>query len=347
MKIGCSFFGTVSGIEVQLFTLENQNGMKVQLTNYGGIITSIETPDKNKKIKNVVLGFKTLEEYVSDEYLNSYPYFGAVIGPVGNRISKGEFSIEGKKYSVVKNNGNNHLHSGVIGFDKVIWDAKQFKSGDKVGVELSYVSVDGEGGYPGNLDVKVIYSLSNLNEFTIEYFATTDAVTPVNLTQHTYFNLGDGKTIKNHFLQLNADKYTEVNDEMIPTGNLPSVTNTAYDFRKLKEIEEGVTDLNSGFDVNYDLNNAKGDLIKAGVLYEKKSGRVLEVYTTEVGMQLYTGEYIPSLKVNGKDKFGSFSGVALETQHFPDAINQPNFKSILLQPNNTYCQKTIYKFLVQ
>jgi len=347
MKLEKSFFGTVDGVEVQLFALTNQKGMKVQLTNYGGIVTSIETLDKNKKVKNIVLGFETLEEYLSEQYLNSYPYFGAVIGRVGNRISNGEFSIENKKYKVTQNEGVNHLHGGTTGFDKVVWETKTFENSDSIGVELLYVSIDGEEGYPGNLQVKVRYTLTDENEFKIEYFATTDAVTPINLTQHTYFNLGDDSTIKKHQLQINSDAYTETNEEGIPTGKLISVHNTPYDFRVLKKVDSHFDILEYGYNTNYDLNNESEDFIKAGELYEPNSGRLMEVFTTDVGIQLYTGAFNPVFKVNGEDKFGKFSGIALETQHFPDAVNQPEFKSILLSPNETYYQKTIYKFLVR
>lgn len=346
MEIKASNFGTLNNHKIQLFTLSNSNKVTIKFTNYGGIVTSIETPDKNNKIKNIALGFDTLEEYLSEEYLGSYPYFGAIIGRVANRIAQGKFTIEGEEYSLEKNNDNNHLHGGLIGLDRVIWKATPFEKADEVGVVLSYLSVDGEEGYPGNLKLKVIYSLTADNEFKIEYFAETDATTPINLTQHSYFNLGDDATVKNHKLQLNSEKYTEVNSELIPTGNMPTVDKTTYDFRNLKRIGEGFEELQDGYDTNYDLENLQGNLIKAAELQDPKSGRVLEVFTTEVGIQLYTGGSLPTIAVNGNPKFGKFTGVALETQHFPDAINQPNFESILLYPEEQYHQKTIYKFSV-
>lgn len=346
MQIKTSNFGIINNLKVQLFTLINKNNVEVKITNYGGIITSINTPDINNNSKNIILGFDSLDAYTSKDYLASYPYFGAIIGRVANRISNGKFELDAKQYSVAKNNDNNHLHGGLIGFDRVIWDAKSFKAVDKVGVILSYLSVDGEEGYPGNLKVKVEYSLNNENELSINYFAETNAATPINLTQHSYFNLGDEATIKNHYLQLNCDKYTEIDSELIPTGNMISVKHTPYDFNKIKRIGNGFKSLKDGYDTNFDLNNDKGVLIKAGELYEPTSKRLLEVFTTEAGIQVYSGGSIPKLKIDGEDKFGKFSGVALETQHFPDALHHPNFQSIILNPGEKYQQQTIYKFSV-
>ena len=346
MKIEISNFGVVNGCKVQLFKLSNNNGVVIKLTNYGGIVASIETPDKNKKSKNIVLGFDDLESYLSSNYLKNYPYFGCLIGRVGNRIANSQFELNGKKYSVSKNKGEDHLHGGFVGFDRVIWKAKPFQNKESVGVELQYLSVEGEEGYPGNLYVKVIYSLTNKNEFVIEYFAETDIETPVNLTQHTYFNLGNESTIDNHLLQLSSNEYNELDAEMIPTGQLLPVNNSPYDFRDQKRIGNGFGLLEKGYDVNYSLNNAKGSFIKAGELYDQDSGRLLEVFTTEVGIQLYTGAYIPEIEINGVKKFGSFSGVALETQHFPDSVNHKHFPNTILKPNDNYYQKTIYKFSI-
>ena len=347
MNLITSPFGKVNNKDVQLFTLVNDNNIQVNLTNYGGIITSIQTPDKHNNSKNIVLGFDDLKSYLSEQYLGSYPYFGAIIGRFGNRIKEGKFEMAGKEFKVPVNNGPNHLHGGLEGFDKKIWKANTFEKKDVVGVELSYLSPDGEEGFPGNLNVKVVYSLNNNNEFSIEYRAETDKATPVNLTQHTYFNLGDETTIQNHFLQMDSAEITEMNHVNIPTGKLLSVENSPFDFRNRKQIGQDFDQLEMGYDNNYCLNNDKGKLLKAAELFETSSGRKLEVYTTEVGMQLYTGAHNPMLEINGDNKFGPYSGVALETQHYPDSVNHKIFPSTILRPNNKYLQKTIYKFSVE
>ena len=343
MKIETSYFGKVKDVDVNLFTISNSE-VTVKFTNYGGVITSIETPDHSGSVRNIVLGFDNLEAYLSDEYLNSYPYFGAIIGRVGNRVANSQFKLDGKLIKVSPNRGGFQLHGGFVGFDKVIWDAKPFEKKDRVGVELSYLSVAGEEGYPGNLQVKVVYSLNAANEFLIEYFAETDQATPVNLTQHTYFNLGEEQTIANHDLILNASAYNELNDDSIPTGEILCVENSPYDFRSKKKIGEGLRQLEMGYDKNYILNNLEGDFIKVGELSEETSGRKMEFFTTEIGMQLYSGAYNPVIKVNGKDQFGPYSGVALETQHFPDSVNHKHFPSTILRPGEKYAQKTMFKF---
>lgn len=344
MNLEIAHFGDVKGVPVKLFTLVNKNNVTIKITNYGGLITAIETPDKNGRTKNIVLGFNTLEEYLSDVYLSSYPYFGAIIGRVGNRVGNSQFEIDGELYKVSPNKGKDHLHGGFVGFDKVVWNAKSFQSEEFVGVELSYLSVDGEEGYPGNLEVKVIYSLNKDNDFLIEYFANTDKATPVNLTQHTYFNLGDETTIKNHELVVNSNEYHELSEALIPTGKVIAVEQTPYDFRNKKRIGQDFDLLDGGYDRNYCLNNTNGNFIKVAELSEEKSGRKMKVYTTEIGMQLYTGFYNPSIEINGVEKFGSFSGVALETQHFPDSVNNKHFPSTVLRPKENYYQKTMYKF---
>ncbi|MCF6296601.1 MAG: galactose mutarotase [Flavobacteriaceae bacterium] len=344
MQISSTIFGTIENTEVKLFILKNNNGVEVKFTNYGGIITSIITPDKNRDYQNIVLGFDKLDHYLSKKYLDSYPYFGAIIGRFGNRISNGKFSLKGIDYKLSTNNSPNHIHGGFKGFDKIIWKAKPFKNKNLVGVELTYLSIDGEEGYPGNLQLKITYSLTEENEFTIDYFAETDKATPINLTQHSYFNLGNEPTILNHQLQLNCEKYTETDSDSIPTGKILSVKNTPLDFRKIKTLKKDIDYLEIGYDNNYCLNNDTGKLIKAGKLIDNKSGRIMEVYTTEVGIQLYTGKFIPELIIDGLKKFGAFSGVALETQHYPDSVNHPNFPSTILHPQEKYQQKTIYKF---
>ena len=344
MRITSGDFGFVNDEMVQLFTLSNKNGVTIKITNYGGLITSIETPDKTGAIKNITLGFDTLEEYLSPDYLNSYPYFGALIGRVGNRTSNGEITIDGKLYNLPKNTGVDHLHGGIIGFDRKIWEASTFQKEKVVGVTLNYLSKDGEEGYPGNLAVKIVYSLTNENEFFVKYYAETDKATPVNLTQHAYFNLGDEATVLNHQLQVSGFEITETSEAHIPTGKMLQVENTPWDFRIKKKIGRDFHLIERGYDNNYSLNNLKGDFIKAAELSEEVSGRTMEVYTTQVGMQLYTGFWNPELEVNGEKKFGPYSGVALETQHYPDAAAQKHFPSTILRPGEQFAQKTMFRF---
>lgn len=347
MRIIKKNFGKVDGEDVQLFILQNGNGLEIKITNYGGIVTSVKTHDNNGKYQNVVLGFDKLEDYLSKAYLDSYPCFGALIGRFGNRIAKGKFSLDGNNYDLEINHPPNHLHGGFKGFDKNIWNAKILDHEEFVGLELAYLSRDGEGGYPGDLQVKVIYSLTEDNEFVIEYFAETNKATPINLTQHSYFNLSGEKTILNHQLQLNAEEINGVDSELIPTGKMLSVLNTPFDFRKMKSIKKDFYLLENGYDNNYSLNNEDGNFIKAGELYDDTSGRLMEIFTTEVGIQLYTGKFIPILTIDDQEKFGPFTGVALETQHYPDSPNHSNFPNTILRPGEKYYQKTIYKFSVR
>lgn len=345
MNIHTSTFGKLpDGREVQLFTLTGDNGTEVKITNYGAIITSIKMPDKNGKTENVVCGFNKLEDYLSDEYLGSYPYFGAIIGRFGNRIAKGHLEIDGKTYEMAINNGPNHLHGGKTGFDRRLWDAKTFHNNGEAGVELSYLSPHLEENYPGNLTVKCIYSLNAQNELGLEYIAKTDRPTVVNLTNHTYFNLTGGReNILNHELKLTATKMTEM-VEQIPTGKILPVEGTPFDFRNFKTFARDLDQLPTGYDDNFVLDNEKGELKYTGTLREKESGRKVDVFTTQPGLQLYTGYWIPELTIDGEKKFGSYAGVALETQHYPDSVNRPEFPSTLLRPGETYNEKTIYKF---
>jgi len=347
MEIIKTSFGQVDDKNVQLFTLKNEAGLEIKLTNYGGIVTSIKSPDKKGKYQNIVLGFDKLEDYRSKDYLKSYPCFGALIGRFGNRIAKGKFSLDGNDYELEINHPPNHLHGGFKGFDKVIWNAKIIENENSGGVELTYFSKDGEGGYPGNLNVKVNYSLTENNELAIEYFAETDKATPINLTHHSYFNLSGERTILNHQLQLNSEEINVVDAELIPTGKMLSVENTPFDFRKMKALKKDFDRLENGYDNNYTLNNEAGNFIKAGELYHEDTGMLMEIFTTEVGIQLYTGKFIPILSIDGQEKFGSYSGVALETQHYPDSPNHPNFPDTILRPEEKYHQKTVYKFSVR
>lgn len=344
MQITKEPFGQLNGLQVDLFTLSNDNNVTIKITNYGAIITSIETPDKNGNCENIVCGFNKFEDYISEQYLNSYPYFGSIIGRFGNRIANGKFTLEGKEYQLAINNGPNALHGGLVGFDKKLWEAETIMADDKVGVKLSYTSSDMEEGYPGKLDVICTYTLNNQNELVIDYEAVTDKTTIINLTNHTYFNLTAGKeNIMNHELELTAESLTEAED-MTPTGKIISVEGTVFDFRARKKLGRDIATLADGYDNNYVLGNNTGNLVYAGTLSEATSGRSVEVYTTQPGMQLYTGYWNPELIIDGKKKFGSFSGVAMETQHYPDSINHSNFPSPILKPGEKYQEKTIYKF---
>ena len=345
MKVTKSLFGkTNEGIVVDLFTLSNDNQVTVKITNYGAIVTSIVTPDKNGELANIACGFEKLEDYLSPEYLGSYPYFGCVCGRCCNRIDKGQFTLEGKKYALAVNNGPNHLHGGLIGYDHRFWSGEIIEDGVKVGVKLSLFSPDMEEGYPGNLKVTCTYTLNNNNELTIEYTADTDQTTLVNLTNHTYFNLTGGKeNIKNHELELTAKTFTDSVDA-IPTGEILSVEGTPNNFLAKKKLGQDLAELPTGYDLNFVLDNEEGELVHAATLSEATSGRMVEVHTTQPGIQLYTGYWIPELTIGGQKKFGSYSGVALETQHYPDSINKPQFPSVTLAPGQAFYEKTVYTF---
>jgi len=342
MHIKKEIFGQCpKGEKVYLFTLVNPNGVIVKITNYGAIITSIEMADKQGGRENIVLGFNTLDEYLSADYLANYPYFGAVCGRYCNRIAGGKLNVEGISYQLFVNNGPNHLHGGQTGFDKMIWSPKTIEMPDFVGLELKYRSVHLEENYPGNLDVSILYKLTHKNELQIEYKATTDKTTVVNLTNHTYFNLNGGKeNIFNHQLLINSKKRTLNDATLIPTGEIADVTNTAFDFSSTKSVGEDIGSLPDGYDLNFVLDNPTQRMVFAGKLSEGQSGRSVAVYTNEPGIQLYTGYYIPTLK----NRFGRYSGLALETQHYPDSPNHPEFPSTELHPGETYKSKTTYLF---
>lgn len=345
MKISKSLFGRLAdGQAVFKYTLENDNGLEVNVINYGAIITSIITPGKDGKQENIVCGFDKLEDYLSDTYLSGYPYFGCIIGRVGNRIKKGQFTLEGKAYQLAINNGPNHLHGGMVGFDRRVWQGEGLVEEEKVGILLSYFSPDMEENYPGNLNVSCLYSLNNNNELSMEYFATADQTTIINMTNHTYFNLTGGKeNIKGHELALCANAMTEAVD-LIPTGRIIPVKGTPYDFTQFKALGRDLEELPEGYDLNFVLDNEDGELVYAGCLRENSSGRQVEVFTTQPGIQLYTGFWIPELEIDGKMRFGRYSGVALETQHYPDSINQPAFPSVVLEAGEKYMQTTVYRF---
>ena len=343
MKIKKEHFGkTNDGKNVDLFYLTNKNGTVVKITNYGGIITSIIVPDKIGKFDDIVLGFNTL-----NKYLKAHPYFGAIIGRYANRISKAKFFLNGNEYKLATNNGKNHLHGGIKGFDKVLWKAKEIKKENEICLKLSYLSKDGEEGYPGNLSIIVTYSLTNNDELKIDYEAETDKATPINLTNHSYFNLkGAGKSdILSHVLTIYADKYTPVDKGLIPTGELKKVKGTPMDFLKPYAIGLRIKEVKGGYDHNFVLNHKKGILSPAARVYEPETGRVIEILTTQPGIQFYSGNFLNgTIKGKNGKQYNKHYGFCLETQHFPDSPNLPNFPSTILKPGEKYSQTTIYKF---
>lgn len=339
-KVVKADWGEADGKKVYLYTLTNSNGIQVKISNYGATLTSWVTPDKNGDKSSVVLGFDSLSGYLAQP-----PYFGATIGRYGNRIAKGQFKIDGITYTLAKNNGENHLHGGNKGFDKVVWDAAP-GSGSAPALTLSYLSRDGEEGYPGNLKVTVTYTLTDDNELLIDYSAETDKPTVVNLTNHSYFNLtGDAaKTILDHTLQVNADKYTPVDKGLIPTGELKAVAGGAFDFLQPHAIGERIAAVEGGYDHNFVLTRKTSELELVATLSDSVSGRKLEVYTVEPGLQFYSGNFLDgSIKTSDGKPIQKYAALCLETQHFPDAPNQPAFPSTLLKPGEKYHTITKYK----
>ena len=335
---------------IKLYTLKNESGMTVRVTNYGAIVTSIIVPDRNGKQADVALGYDRVEDYINAV---DKPYFGAVVGRYGNRIAKGEFTLDGETYSLLKNNGENHLHGGAIGFDKVVWTVDEYVEAQAL--TLSYLAKDKEEGYPGNLQLKITYTLADDNSLVVDYHATTDKATPVNVTQHTYFNLkGEGQgTILDHQLMLNAKKFTPVDESLIPTGEMPTVAGTPFDFTTPKAIGHDIGQQNEqlvfglGYDHNWilDTDGKEGELSLAAEVHEPSSGRVMEIYTTEPGIQFYCGNFLDGrLKGKAGKPYVHRGGFCLETQHFPDSPNQPNFPSTILKPGETYDSKTVFKF---
>jgi aldose 1-epimerase len=352
-KITTRSFGTMpDGAEVKMFTLNNSQGMTMNVINYGGIIVSMSVPDKNGKLEDIVLGYDSLSHYIKNN-----PYFGALIGRYGNRIARGKFSLDGKTYQLGTNNGVNHLHGGAKGFDKVFWNIEPIDTAAGNALRLKYNSTDGEEGYPGNLNVEVIYLLTDKNELNITYKATTDKTTIVNLTQHTYFNLsGDAKTgILEHELLLNADQFIPVDNTLIPTGVLQKVEGTPFDFRTPTTIGSRINkkdqqlEFGKGYDHCWVLNDQEItnnlNLTLAATLHEPVSGRVMSVYTSEPGIQFYSGNFLDGSNI-GKNGavYEHRYGLCLESEHFPDSPNRKNFPSVVLKPGEVYRTQTVYSF---
>ena len=344
-----NFNDVVDGKEVGLFTLQNENGIVAQITNYGGKVVNLWTPDKNGNFEDIVLGFETIDEYLETSEI----YFGSIIGRYGNRIGGGTFVINDTTYTLAQNNNGNALHGGIKGFNNVVWDANQV---DSQTLELTYLSPNMEEGYPGNLDVTVQYKLTDDNELKIEYWATTDRPTPVNLTHHSFFNLkgaGNGN-VNDHVVQVNADFYTPVDEGLIPTGEIAPVEGTPMDFTESTQIGERIDadfeqlEFGNGYDHNWVLNQADNGLTYAAKVVEPQSGRTMEVYTNEPGIQFYGGNFLDGTVTGKEGKVYEFrSALCLETQHFPDSPNKEEFPSTILNPGEEYYSVCVYGFGVE
>jgi aldose 1-epimerase len=338
-------FGQLDGEPIALYTLSNANGLVAKATPYGALLTELHVPDRNGDFSDIVLGFDTLAPY-----LKEHPYFGVTIGRVANRIAKGRFTLAGKKYSLATNDGPNHHHGGDRGFDKRTWETIDASRDGEAALKFAYLSRDGEEGYPGNVSAAVTYRLTDRNELKIEFEATTDQPTPINLTHHSYFNLagaGNG-TILGHELQLIADHYTPVDETNIPTGEIASVKGTAMDFTQPVGIGTRIGSVPGnpgGYDHNYCLNNQSGAIERAARVRDPGTGRVMEIFTTQPGIQLYTGNGIDGSLTGKHGKvYGKHAGFCLETQHYPDAIHHAGFPSIVLNPGQTYTHTTVHRF---
>ncbi len=344
-------FGQVYGQAVEVYQMTNANGLKASITNYGGTMVSLIVPDKNGKMEDILLGYDNVDGFVANS-----PYFNALIGRYGNRIAGGKFSLDGKVYTLAANNNGNTLHGGLKGFDKVIWNAEPFENADGVGVKLGYTSKDMEEGYPGNLTVNVIYTLTNRNELIIEYMALTDKATVCNLTQHNYYNLtGSTKdSILGHVLTLNADKFTPIDKGSIPLGQMRQVKGTPMDFTQPRTIGDRINQADEqlecglGYDHNWVLNKKGKELSHAATLYEPKSGRVMEIWTEEPAVQFYSGNFLDgTITGKGGAVYKQRWGMCLETQHFPDSPNHPAFPTTTLRPGELYKTKTVHKFMTR
>ncbi|RCS46298.1 galactose mutarotase [Bremerella cremea] len=346
MSVTASEFGHLpDGTTIVKYTVDNGNGIKMELINYGAIMTSLTTPDKNGEATNINVGFDNLEGYLAGP-----PYFGATVGRYANRIAKGKFTLDGKEYTLATNNGPNSLHGGEKGFDKVVWNSKKIETPEAVGVQFDYTAKDGEEGYPGNLTVTVKYTLTPSNELVMDYTATTDAKTVLNLTNHNYWNLAGAQSGKNydHKLKLEADKYLPVDETLIPTGDLATVKGTPMDFTSFKAIGKDIQATGGdpvGYDHCYVLNDQSGELALAATVKEPTSGRVMEVWTTQPGIQFYSGNFLDGTDANAGLK--QHEAFCLETQHYPDTPNQEGFPTTTLEPGETFHEVTVHKFSVE
>jgi aldose 1-epimerase len=330
------------GRAVDIYTLANAKGMRVKLINYGAATVSVEVPDRDGKSADVTLGYDTLDGWLTDTC-----YFGATVGRYANRIAKGRFTLDGNTYTLATNNGPNHLHGGLRGFNKVLWDADLVETPQAVGVKFTYLSKDGEEGYPGNLKVTAVYTLNNENEFKAEFSATTDKATVVNLAHHSYWNLAGpaAGNVLGHELMITADKYVPVDANLIPTGELKPVAGTPMDFTKPTAIGARIAQVEGGYDHTFVLRNQTGKPALAAGAYEPKSGRVLEIFTDQPGVQFYSGNFLDgSVKGKGGIVYQKHFGFCLETQHYPDSPNHPEFPSVVLRPGETYHHVMIHRF---
>lgn len=349
-KVEMEPWGEINGQPVYLYTLTNANGAQMKVTNYGARVTSLIIPNKNENMVDVVLGFDNLQAY-----LDNHTYFGAIVGRYGNRIKDGKFTLDGVEHTLGRNNIDNHLHGGFKGFDQRVWNAEAVKTNEGVSVRLNYLSKDGEEGYPGNLDVTVTYTLTDDNEFIFDIEATTDEPTIVNLTNHNYYNLAGAKTdAMSHLLMIDADKFTPIHDEWIPTGELRSVEGTPMDFTQPTPVGERINEdyqqleNGHGYDHNYVLNSGGGQMALAGTVYEPMTGILMKVYTDQPGVQFYSGNFLDGSLV-GKNGiiYEHRYAICLETQHFPDSPNHPNFPTAVLRPGQGYKTSTVFEFTTQ
>jgi aldose 1-epimerase len=343
MKIEKTSFGkTAEGVEIDLYTCTNAKGSVLKMTNFGATTVALEVPDRDGNRANVTMGFDKL-----DGYFGKHPYFGATVGRYCNRIGKGRFTLDGQEYTLATNNGENHLHGGDVGFNKVVWDAVPLETESAVGVKFTYQSKDGEEGYPGNLTATAVYLLTNDDELVVEFTATTDKATPVNLTNHNYWNLAGASsgTIRNHVLEIAADKYLPVDEGLIPTGQLADVAGTPLDFTKPEKIGARLDQIEAdpvGYDHCYALRGQIGEMKLAARVKDTASGRVMEIHTTQPGLQFYSGNFLDGSADSGG--YQQYDGLCLETQHYPDSPNKPEFPTTILRPGETYQHKTVHKF---
>ena len=342
------FGKTADGKEVSIFTLKNSKGVEARIMNYGGIVVSLKVPDQKGVLGDVVLGYDNLADYIK-----ATPYFGALVGRYGNRIAKGKFTVNGTECHLATNNIGNHLHGGIKGFDKVVWDAEILKDKPEATLELKYVSPDGEEGYPGSLSVTAVYSITEKNELRLDFIATTDKPTVCNLTHHSYFNLAGKGDILGHEVAIFADAFTPVDSTLIPTGELKPVVGTPFDFRKATAIgarikkDDEQLKFGGGYDHNWVINKSPGKLARLASVYEPVTGRVMEVFSTEPGLQFYSGNFLDGSNVGkGGVAYQYRAGFCMEPQHYPDSPNKPQFPSVVLKPGQTYRNTIIYRFSV-